>query len=86
MNTLKEAAQSALDVQSAPNLSGVVHAFSRAMTVVCREENDLEHRRTHPVCVLYATHIAFLTGVSSFHHDWEAYEAAYKACERMAAT
>lgn len=84
MNTLKQAAQSALAAQSAPNLSGVVYGFSRAMEVICAHETDSVLRRSHPVAVLYATQIAFLTGVASIHSDPDAYGDAYRACEEMA--
>jgi hypothetical protein len=60
-------AQQALDVQDACNLSGVVHAFSAAVTDVRAhlraEGNESTDRvNTHPVCVLFASKIASLTG------------------------
>jgi len=58
--------QLALDAQCACNLSGAVHAMSRAVTLIWEEahENKLgtEYVNTHPICVLYAEQIAFLTG------------------------
>lgn len=84
MNTLKEAAQAALDVQSASNLSGVVYAFARAMEVVCREERDHDKRQRHPVCVLFATQVGHLTGVSECA-DIGLYNKSHAECERIAA-
>jgi len=84
MMTIKQAAQSALAVQSASNLSGVVHGFARAMEAVYEHEQDALKRRSHPVAVLFATQVAFLTGVASIHSDPDAYGDAYRACEEMA--
>lgn len=67
MMTLKRAAQSALDVQSACNLSGVLRTFVEVMDTLRRECPNLgtDGYNLHPICVLYSTQIAFLTGTSS---------------------
>jgi hypothetical protein len=65
--------QDALDVQSACNLSGVVHSFSRVISKLREEVNKLgpecepsspkgtDWVNSHPICRLYAEQIAFLT-------------------------
>lgn len=62
MRTMKELAQEAIDVQDACNLSGVVHAFSRAMTCLCEMGMGTNERNTHPIAVLFSDKIASLTG------------------------
>jgi hypothetical protein len=72
----------ALDVQDACNLSGVVKAFSRAMSKVWEQAridgtfgtNDLN---THPIAVLYSDKIASLTG-SNGSGTLLAYEYCHK--------
>ena len=59
---LKKAAQDALAVQDACNLSGVVHAFSRAMSVIREDTNGTDEANTHPIAILFADKIADLTG------------------------
>jgi hypothetical protein len=75
-----ELAKNALAVQSACNLSGVVHSFSRDVTKVrenLREEGkeSTEGVNEHPVCVLYAAEIAWLTSGTLYAAD--SYEKAY---------
>jgi hypothetical protein len=60
---LAKLAKEAIDIQNACNLSGVVHAFSRAM----RKLWDLNIGGTdavnkHPVSLLYSDKITHLTG------------------------
>jgi hypothetical protein len=80
IRTWKELAQVAMDVQSACNLSGVVHSFSDIIREV-RARLDAEGKggndnlHKHPVCVLFATQIAYLTGCEngmnySNAHNW----------------
>lgn len=85
MKNLKELAQEALNVQDASNLSGVVHAFSRAMTDL---RGNLPNASTealnhHPVSVLFADKIAHLTGTQKFGHPTisKAYREIYKILE-----
>jgi hypothetical protein len=63
--TMKEAAQMALDVQDACNLSGVVHGFSRVMTFLSDEANrtgkGTEWKNHHPIAALFSSKIASLT-------------------------
>lgn len=80
MRTLKELAKEAVEVQDALNLSGVIHAFSRAITEL-RENlsaagsvstDDINH---HPICILWSSKIASLTdsegdGKFSWAYNW----------------
>lgn len=64
--TLRKVCQNALDVQCACNLSGVVHTFSRDITLlwdICRAVGGCgtDWVNTHPVCVLYADKIVSLS-------------------------
>lgn len=74
-------AKEALDVQDACNLSGVVHSFSRVITQL-RETLTAEGKfstdklNAHPICVLYSSKIASLTGSESMVEFSRAYEWA----------
>ena len=63
---LHNAARSALLVQDACNLSGVVHDFSRVMALLSeissRLDKGTEWKNHHPISVLYASKISSLTG------------------------
>jgi hypothetical protein len=78
--TIKELAQEALDIQSACNLSGVVHSFSRAMTELRRLEPTLgtDGYNTHPISLLYSSKIASLTGSESGLEFSRAYDWCIK--------
>lgn len=65
--------QKALDVQSACNLTGVLHSMLDAAQKVRAEGGTWDH----PVLRLYAEQVSFLTGGSSM----ESYQQAYKQCE-----
>lgn len=67
--------QTALDVQSACNLSGVVHSFSRIMDKI--DVKGTDSRNNHAICRLFAEQIMFLTS----NRD---YSDAYNECERKA--
>lgn len=74
-------AKEALDVQDACNLSGVVHAFSRAITQLreilsAEEKFSTDKLNQHPICVLYSSKIASLTGSESAVGFSRAYEWA----------
>lgn len=79
---LKKLAQEALFVQDACNLSGVVHAFSRALTVLraMPECAGTYWLNTHPICIMYASKIASLTGVELDG----SFSSAYDNVKRMA--
>ena len=79
--------QSALDSQSACNLSGLVFSFNEAMEALCAEAHELgegtEWKNKHPICVLFITQLAFLSGVADDHITL-AYHKAYEACKKGA--
>lgn len=66
--------QTALDVQNACNLSGVVIAFAEIMQRLCKDVHSTTDRNRHPICVLFAEQIKWLT-LSEL-----GYTAAYDAC------
>lgn len=77
---LQKAAKDALTVQDACNLSGVVHAFARAMTVIRESTPGTEDANRHPVAVLFADKIMDLVG----RPDLSAYGKAYDSCKEIA--
>lgn len=64
--TLKEAAQSALDVQDACNLSGVVFTFAQVMQTLCdvdaKYHMSTSWKNTHPIVTLFLEQLANLNG------------------------
>lgn len=80
--TLQETAQLAYDVQYAVNLSGVVHSFSRAVTVLWEEARKIDKGtdwvNTHPISKLFADKCRSLTGDASF----DAYEQCLEISRR----
>ena len=85
--TLTQAAQQALDIQDASNLSGVVFAFSRAMQAICDDSHTrstgTRERNAHPIVTLHLLKLCELNGCGSTLH--ESYEPAYSACQQLAA-
>jgi hypothetical protein len=67
----------ALMVQSACNLSGVVHSFSEILSSLVKESQEqgkgTDWVNTHPICVLFAEQITHLAKGDYFD--------AYKVCE-----
>lgn len=83
--TLKQAAQSALDVQTACNLSGVVFSFAEVMRVLCDDRRlDTNDRNKHAICRLYAEQIAHLSGAGVPSDPDNTYRVAYETCKRLA--
>lgn len=83
--TLKRMAQSALDVQSAVNLSGVVATFATIVSSMRMDHGfDTPTCNRHPVCRLFAEQIAFLTSGGSVECGTATYSTAYEACMRLA--
>lgn len=71
---LKRAAEDAIQVQNACNLSGVVHSFSKILKDVlwpAAHEQGLgtDWVNTHPISVLFAEKIVDLTGVRPYSSD-----------------
>ena len=84
MQDLKEAAKSAIMVQSACNLSGVIRSFVSAIDVIIKHDHQgTDYINRHPICILYATQVAHLTG-QMLDIDNSTYDAAYNECERIA--
>lgn len=80
--------QTALDIQDATNLSGVVHQFSRDMRRICEEiraaGGNTKHINRHPVCRLYAEQIAWLAGAGTCASHGT-YLRALHTCRKKAA-
>ena len=83
--------QSAIDSQSACNLSGIVFSFARVMQKICNEASTNGHgtdwKNKHPIAVMYAEQISHLTGVGDTYKtsdDDMDYLKASDECERMA--
>ena len=62
MKTIEDAARAAINAQSACNLSGVVHSFSGAMSILRAhpECTGTEWANKHPISILFATQVAWL--------------------------
>jgi len=75
--TRKEAYESAIAVQDASNLLGVLRSFVAAMDAIKLECDSTDERNTHPIAVLYSSKIESLThsGVgSAFNNAYERVE------------
>lgn len=84
--TLQQAAQQALDVQDASNLSGVTCAFARVMQAICDDsrtrQTGTRERNTHPIVTMFLLKMCELNGCGSTLH--ESYEPAEAECMRLA--
>lgn len=83
MTTLKELAKLAIEVQDACNLSGVVHAFSRAMSDL-REimpNADTAAINRHPITKLWVAKLYDLCGFGLSDH--EVFRDAYHTCHEI---
>lgn len=80
--TLSEAAQAALDVQDASNLSGVAYAFAEAVKAVREYEPNLGTNgyNTHPIVVLFVSKLSDLSRADSF----TVYQDAWERCKALA--
>ena len=81
--TMHDLVRNALQVQDACNLSGVVHSFSRdiaRLRQLCDKDPRFSTTRLneHPVCVLYASKIASLTG-----YAYGSFNDAYEWCRQV---
>jgi hypothetical protein len=85
--TYREAARTAIAVQDAVNLSGVVHSFADAVSAIWdeahRQGHGTEWVNTHPVVTLFFDRLADLNG------NWlqcpdigQAYDEVRKIAER----
>lgn len=79
--------RTAIEVQDASNLSGIVYQFARDMTVICEEVRKngggTDAVNHHPVCRLYAEQIAWLAGAGSCANH-RSYLRAHAACAEHA--
>ncbi len=73
--------KSAIDVQDACNLSAVVHAWSVLLTKLWKEAEQTgegtDWVNKHPLCVMYASKVASLTGAEDVMAFCEAYDRCH---------
>ena len=85
--TIKEAAKTALDVQDACNLSGVVFSFAKVMQVICDEAHRLgkgtDWKNRHPIVILFLDKLADLAGCCD-RGTGLTFSRAYDACRALA--
>jgi hypothetical protein len=81
--TLKQAAQSALDVQYACNLSGVARSLWEVCNAIREAFPNTGAVNTHPIVTMYLLKMCELNGCGSTLH--ESYEPAERACIALAA-
>jgi hypothetical protein len=79
--TIREAAQAAIQVQDACNLSGVLHTYVEAMAAVFEVAGSTTERNRHPVSVCFAAKIADLAGLTVL--DYDGFGAAFHACQEI---
>jgi|SRR5690348_1439812 len=85
---LQEAAQAALDVQDACNLSGVARSFAEVMQAL--SSHAWEHKlgtawkNEHPVARLFISKMADLCGLGEGALAHDRYHDAYTECQQLA--
>lgn len=83
MTTIQEAAQRALQVQNACNLSGIVRTFADITPILWSEARSLGHGtdwvNRHPISVMFSRKIASLTGSEVS----EILSSAIDSCEEL---
>ena len=89
ITTMKEAAESALAVQNACNLSGVVTSFVQCTGVLWEEARKRGKGtgwvNTHPISILYANQISHLTGgFYTFSAIGGSLGGSFQSCELLA--
>lgn len=77
--------QSAIDVQDACNLSGVLFSFNRIMNKICNVSNlqelGTEWKNTHPICTLYLDKMVDLNLKGNRNiSNMNEYDRAYSIC------
>lgn len=74
--------QDAMDVQNACNLSGVVHAMSKAVTELWEEAREnsggTDYVNQHPVVIAYISKLRALAGCDCTSKEIAAFEALEK--------
>ena len=67
IETMKDAARTALAVQSASNLSGIVHSWAQVQSVLSAEANRTQKgtdwRNSHPINQLFVVQVAHLANI-----------------------
>lgn len=85
MKTIKELAKEALDVQTACNLSGVVHSFSRIISELREAEPNkgTDYYNTHPIVIVYLDKLNSLAGIQELGNEtvMRAFDAVHRAAE-----
>ena len=87
-NLLRELADEVLGALNACNLSGVVHSFSKACTslwnIAHHEDHGTDWVNTHPICILYSSKVAGLTGREDLSTEAvDRFSVAYDAVNMM---
>lgn len=76
--TIKEAAQQALEIQDASNLSGIANSFPEVIKAIWKEANRLGKGtvwvNNHPICKLFIDKMDSLAEISAFHGYGKAYD------------
>jgi hypothetical protein len=92
--TLREAADKALFVQDACNLSAVVHEWCRILPIVWEDVRKARPDGTypygadvneHPICVLFASKVASLARCESPSNFCRAYDAVRELAAEVSA-
>lgn len=82
--TIKDAAQAAIDVQDACNLSGVLRMWREAMVPIFEAVDNTPGRNRHPISVCFAVKAASLAGVEPLDaRDIDIFGAAFHACQEL---
>ena len=85
--TLREAAQAALQMQDACNLSGLVHDFPNLLRPVWDEAHRLsqgtDYVNTHPIIVMVISKLCDLTRYT-YGSEQDNFKKAYEACKLLA--
>lgn len=83
--TIQEAAQRALDIQDACNLSAVVHEFDEVIGAVWDEAHRLKQGtgwvNHHPICIAFVDKMAHLQHLD---RDEKGYNDAYQQVVKIA--
>ena len=86
--TLKQAAQTSLDVQNACNLSGVVRSFADITATLWdeahRQEKGTDWVNTHPVVILFMSKLCSLSRYTCGSES-DNFRQAYDAVKKLAA-
>lgn len=81
---MKNIYQTALNVQDACNMSGVLFSFAECMKTIneeMRKQGEGEdYRRQHPVVIM------FLSKLNSMAESFDSFSSAYDACKEKAAS